>query len=102
MRKPALGVYSQVRFIPTCSAMEASQYIDILHVASFTIMLCRQQTTKVLIRLQGCVGWSVPLLFTCNKIRFYQKEGPYIKYTRHVSEELQSRNTIRADNNSHT
>ena len=33
-------------------------------------LLSRQRTTKALIRLRGCAGWSVPLLFTYDKNRF--------------------------------
>ena len=31
--------------------------------ASIHIILSKQRTTKVLIRLRGCAGWSAPLLF---------------------------------------
>ena len=34
------------------------------------IMLSRQRTTKVLIRLRGCAGWSAPLLFEFGINRF--------------------------------
>ena len=33
-------------------------------------MLSWKRTTKALTRLRGCAGWSVPLIFACNKIRF--------------------------------
>ena len=33
-------------------------------------LLSRQRTTKALIRLRGCTGWSAPLLFTYDKNRF--------------------------------
>ena len=33
-------------------------------------LLSRQRTTKELIRLRGCAGWSAPLLFTYDKNRF--------------------------------
>ena len=33
-------------------------------------LLSRQRTTKALIRLRGCAGWSAPLLFTYDKNRF--------------------------------
>ena len=35
-------------------------------VACIPIHLSRQQTTKALISLCHCTGWSVPLLFACN------------------------------------
>ena len=33
-------------------------------------LISRQRTTKTLIRLRGCAGWSAPLLFTYDKNRF--------------------------------
>ena len=33
-------------------------------------MLSRGRTKKALIRLHGCVGWSAPLIFECNYVRF--------------------------------
>ena len=54
-RKPVAGVLDQVRLKPACKATEA--------VVSRGIILSRQRTTKVLIRVHGCVGWSAPLLF---------------------------------------
>ena len=41
-----------------------------LRVASLSIILSRGRTTKALIRLRGCVGWSAPLIFECNYVRF--------------------------------
>ena len=41
-----------------------------LYEASLEIILCREQITKVLIRLSGCAGWFVPLSFACIKVRF--------------------------------
>ena len=43
---------------------EFSKYIRIINV------LPRKRTTKALIRLRGCAGWSAPLLFTYGKNRF--------------------------------
>ena len=37
--------------------------LEILNLASIGIILSRQWTTKALIRLRGCAGWSAPLLF---------------------------------------
>ena len=36
-------------------------------------MLSRQRTTKALIRLRGCAGWSAPLLFAYDINRFSQE-----------------------------
>ena len=46
-----------------CSATEASTRLEILVTETRDITLPRKRTTKVLIRLHGCAGWSVPLLF---------------------------------------
>ena len=43
--------------------------ISFLHEASLAIMLSRKLITKARTRLRRCAGWSVPLLFACNKIR---------------------------------
>ena len=37
---------------------------------TLSIILPRGRTTKALIRLRGCVGWSAPLIFECNYVRF--------------------------------
>ena len=39
-------------------------------IASRDIILSRQRTTKALIRLRGCAGWSAPLLFAYGIKRF--------------------------------
>ena len=41
-----------------------------MRVASLLIILSRGRATKALIRLRGCVGWSAPLIFECNYVRF--------------------------------
>ena len=70
MRKPVFGVSDQVRLKPACSATEASQSLEISAIASRGIILSRQRTTKALIRLHGCAGWSAPLLSAYGIIRF--------------------------------
>ena len=57
------GIFNQVRFKSACSATEASENLETLDIASIHIILSKQRTTKVLIRLRGCAGWSAPLLF---------------------------------------
>ena len=37
--------------------------LEILAIESRDIILSKQRTTKALIRLHGCAGWSAPLLF---------------------------------------
>ena len=56
-------IFDQVRFKPACSATKASYNLETLDIASIHIILAEQWTTKVLIRLHGCAGWSAPLLF---------------------------------------
>ena len=70
-RRPGLGVYDHARLKPTCSVTEStcSLKTEILRVASLSIILSRGRTTKALIRLRGCVGWSAPLIFKCNYVR---------------------------------
>ena len=57
------GVSDQVRLKLACSATEASMRLEILVTETRDITLSRQRTTKALIRLRGCAGWSAPLLF---------------------------------------
>ena len=57
-RKPIFGIYDQVRLKPACSADETSFCLEISAVASRGIIVSRQRTTKALISLCGCAGWS--------------------------------------------
>ena len=59
----SLRVCDQLRFKPACSASEASYRLDISDLETRNIILSKERTTKALIRLRGCAGWSVPLLF---------------------------------------
>ena len=56
MRKPVFEFSNQARLKPACSAAEASSSLETLDIASIGIILSKQQTTKVLIRLCGCAG----------------------------------------------
>ena len=58
------GVSEQVRHKPACSVTQASQRLEILDIETRCIILSKQRTTKTLIRLRRCAGWSVSLLFT--------------------------------------
>ena len=69
-RKPVFGVFNQVRLKPACSATEASLRLDSSDIESRSIILSRQRTTKVLIRLRECADWSAPLLFAYGINRF--------------------------------
>ena len=60
--KTCLHVCDQGRLKPACTAIEARQGLEILDIETTGIILSRQQTTKALIRLCGCAGWSAPLL----------------------------------------
>ena len=57
------GDSDKARHKPAYAATEASMRLEILVKETRHITLSRQQTTKVLIRLRGCAGWSAPLLF---------------------------------------
>ena len=70
MRKPVFGVCDQVRLKPACSATETSKRLEILHIETTDIIPSCQQTTKAVIRMRECVGWSAPLLFAYGKNRF--------------------------------
>ena len=89
-RKSVFGVSDQVRLKPACSATEASQCLEILDIETRGIILSRKRTTKALIRLRGCAGWSAPLLFAYGKTSFLMT-GSYI------SCEVQSDNSVPRD-----
>ena len=79
------GVSDPARHKPACAATEASQVLEISAIESR--VLSKQRTTKVLIRLRGCAGWSVPLLFTYDIRHIFSWPGsPYICLT--VDDEL--------------
>ena len=74
MRK---SVSDQVRLKPACSATEASMRFEILVTETRDITLSRQRTTKALIRLRGCAGWSAPLLFAYDIRHVFRWPGSY-------------------------
>ena len=63
MRKCVFGSLWQERHKLTCSATETSWNLEISDIETRGIILSWQWTTKVLIRLRGCAGWSASLLF---------------------------------------
>ena len=69
-RKPVFGVFDRVRLKPACTATEVSWRFKILDIETRGIILSGQRTSKVLIRLRGCAGWSAPLLFAYGKTDF--------------------------------
>ena len=62
-RKPVFWVPDQAGLTPVSSITRTSQKNEVSHVASLDMILTNKRTTKVLISLRGCAGWSVPLLF---------------------------------------
>ena len=69
-RKPVFVVCDQDRLKPVCSAEEGSYSLEIANIDTKDIILPRQRTTNVLIRLRGCASWSAPLLFAYGINRF--------------------------------
>ena len=53
-RKPVFGVCDQGRLKPACATTEARKRLEILDIQTKGIILYRQRTTKVLIRLLIC------------------------------------------------
>ena len=70
------GIFDQVRFKPACSATQTSYNLETLDKASIHIILSKQRTTKVLIRLRGCAGWFAPLLFAYGIRHIFARPGP--------------------------
>ena len=70
-------IFDQIRFKSVCSATEASQNLETLDIPSIHIILSTQRTTKVLIRLRGCAGWSAPLLFAYDIRHIFAWPGSY-------------------------
>ena len=81
MRKPVFGVCNQVRHKLACSATETTYSLEISAIVRRDIILSRQRTTKVLIRLRGCAGWSAPLLFAYGINRFSHDVALLFSYT---------------------
>ena len=57
------GFFYQGRHKLACAGTEVSHRLEISDIETGGIILSKQWTTKVLIRLRGCAGWSAPLLF---------------------------------------
>ena len=84
------GVSDQVRLKLACWATEASMTLKILVTETRDITLSRQRTTKALIRLRGCTGWSAPLLFACGIRHIFSWPDSYFlrNYESHSSYSL--------------
>ena len=55
--------------------------LEILAKETRDITLSRQRTTKALIRLRGCAGWSAPLLFAYGIRLVFSWPGSIIKFS---------------------
>ena len=80
-RKPVFGVFEQVRLKPASAATEASYRLEILDIETGYIILSRQWTIKVLIRLRRCEGWSAPLLVAYGINRFSHDVTQVLRHT---------------------
>ena len=69
------GVSKLVRLKLACSVTCG---LEILVTETRDITLSRQQTTKALIRLPGCAGWSAPLLFAYDIRHVFSWPGSHI------------------------
>ena len=72
------GVSDQATHKPVCAATEASWSLEISAIESRDIILSKQRTTKALIRLRGCAGWSAPLLFAYIIRHIFSWPGSYV------------------------
>ena len=72
------GVSDQVRFKLPYSATAASRRLEILVTETIDITLSRQWTTKALIRLCGCAGWSAHLLFAYDVRHVFSWPGSFV------------------------
>ena len=71
------AVSVQARHKPACAATETSYSLEISAIESRDIILSKQRTTKAWIRLRGCAGRSVPLLFACDIRHIFSWPGSY-------------------------
>ena len=69
MKNPVFGVFDKVGLKLASSATENSYTLEILDLASIGIILSEQLTTKALIRLHWCTGWSAPFF-----VRIWNKQ----------------------------
>ena len=75
-RKPVFGVSDRASLKVVSSATEISLKNEISLVASLDMILLKKRTTKALIRLRGCAGWSAPLLFANPRRQVFSRRGP--------------------------
>ena len=82
--KRVFGIFDQVRFKPAWSATEPSQNLETLDTASKYIILSKQRTAKVLIRLRGCTGWTASLMFAYGIKHVFAWPGPFDLFCRKI------------------
>ena len=82
MRKPVFWVWDQGRLKPACATTEAMWRLEISYIETRSIILYRQRTINVLIRLRRCACWSAPLLFAYGKNRFSHDIAHVERYIR--------------------
>ena len=58
--------------------LDVSEDLEIFASSNFIYRTFKNRTTKVLIRLCGCAGWSVSLYLACNKFWFSRDEAHLI------------------------
>ena len=74
-----LRVCDQGWLKPTCTATKASLSLEISNIETRDIILSRQRTTKLLIRLRVCAVWSAPLLFAYDRRHVFSWSGSFKK-----------------------
>ena len=74
----SLGVSDRAKLKPACTATEASYSNEISAIESRDIILSKQRTTKALIRLRRCAGWSAPLLFAYDIRHIFSWPGSFV------------------------
>ena len=75
------GVSDQTRHKLICSATETREFEIFWYITRDVIggvILSWQRTTKALIRLRACAGWSAPLLFAHGIRHIFLWPGSYI------------------------
>ena len=78
IKKPVFSSFRPARHKPACAATEASKSLEISAIESNYIILSKQRTTKALIRLRRCAGWSAPLLFAYDIRHIFSWRGSHV------------------------
>ena len=84
-RRSFLGPQRKKKLPPGFSAKRVPNQSPYLHrlarkpispVASVHMILSKRRTTKALIRLRACTGWSAPVLFANPQRQVFSRQGP--------------------------